>query len=276
MMPCLLQWQDMPKHLQFNPYIHTGYRPILSVWGSIASLFYFHNETVNILSHGLPIVYILTVVPKHMPWESSVFLSWCHIAGSVAPWVGSFTYHLFMNLHLGESCYYRLLQLDMLGIWISQSFGALPMVRASVYCLPYFLQWLVVASYAGGSVLGLIKAMNAWSPWKRRLCFATPFLMRSVLCILRYSRFGGGHPDSFIHCVMQDVLSLLGGAIGAMRVPEKWFPGRLDLYFNSHNIMHVLVVCAVYSMYRATVQDLQWMAHGQCTPPHFPLPHDEL
>uniref|UniRef100_A0A1Y1LL88 Uncharacterized protein n=1 Tax=Photinus pyralis TaxID=7054 RepID=A0A1Y1LL88_PHOPY len=27
----LLQWKDMPKHLQFNPYIFTGYRPLLSV-----------------------------------------------------------------------------------------------------------------------------------------------------------------------------------------------------------------------------------------------------
>ncbi|KAG8296371.1 Progestin and adipoQ receptor member 4 [Homalodisca vitripennis] len=48
----LLVWQDMPRHLQFNPYIHTGYRPILSVWGSIHSLFYMHNETINIVTHG--------------------------------------------------------------------------------------------------------------------------------------------------------------------------------------------------------------------------------
>jgi hypothetical protein len=48
----LLQWEDMPKHLQFNPYVKTGYRPLLSAWGCIHSLFYLHNETVNILTHG--------------------------------------------------------------------------------------------------------------------------------------------------------------------------------------------------------------------------------
>jgi len=114
--------------------------------------------------------------------------------------------------------------------------------------------------------------MKAWSPWRRRLCFAMPFLMRALLCVLRYSPYGGGHPDSFIHCIMQDVLSLVGGSIGAMRVPEKWFPGRLDFYCNSHNIMHVLVVCAVFSMYEATVRDLQWMAQGQCDSPPTPSP----
>lgn len=48
----LLQWKDMPRHLQFNPYIFTGYRPLLSIWGSLHSLLYMHNETINILTHG--------------------------------------------------------------------------------------------------------------------------------------------------------------------------------------------------------------------------------
>lgn len=48
----LLHWKDMPRHLQFNPYIFTGYRPLLSIWGCIHSLFYIHNETINIITHG--------------------------------------------------------------------------------------------------------------------------------------------------------------------------------------------------------------------------------
>ena len=72
---------------------------------------------------GVPIVYILLYVPDLMPWEVNPFLSWCHIAGSVSPWIGSFLYHLFMNINYSKVAYWRLLQLDMLGIWISQSFG---------------------------------------------------------------------------------------------------------------------------------------------------------
>lgn len=50
--PALLHWRDMPQHLQFNPYVLTGYRPLQSWAGCVASLFYFHNETINILTHG--------------------------------------------------------------------------------------------------------------------------------------------------------------------------------------------------------------------------------
>lgn len=48
----LLKYQDIPHHLQFNPYVLTGYRPQLNLWESVRSLSYYHNETVNILSHG--------------------------------------------------------------------------------------------------------------------------------------------------------------------------------------------------------------------------------
>ncbi|VEN59969.1 unnamed protein product [Callosobruchus maculatus] len=49
----LLQWKDMPKHLQFNPYILTGYRPLSDAWGCVNSITYMHNETINIISHGM-------------------------------------------------------------------------------------------------------------------------------------------------------------------------------------------------------------------------------
>lgn len=48
----LLKWKDMPRHLQFNRYIVEGYRPLTDAKGCVHSLFYFHNETVNILTHG--------------------------------------------------------------------------------------------------------------------------------------------------------------------------------------------------------------------------------
>ncbi|KAG8228976.1 hypothetical protein J437_LFUL009534 [Ladona fulva] len=99
-------------------------------------------------------------------------------------------------------------------------------------------------------------ALTAWSPWERRLCFALPFCMRAFLCCLRSSGIGGGDPAAMTH----DAVSAVGGAIGAMHVPEKWMPGRVDLILNSHNIMHLLVVSAVYCMHHATVRDLLWMA----------------
>ncbi|XP_017847653.1 progestin and adipoQ receptor family member 4 isoform X2 [Drosophila busckii] len=261
----LLHWQDMPKYLQFNPYVLNGYRPLQTFRGCLLSLFYWHNETINILTHAIPIFYILAIVPGLMPWHTGYkFLSFCHVFGSVAPWCGSFLYHLFMNIERGENVYYTLLKLDMVGIWVSQSFGALPLVTATTLCFPPFLKWLIIISYCILSLWGLYKALTAGSPWQRRLCFALPFAMRSVLTFLRIRGMVGGSHMALSHVYLQDGVSILGGAIGAMRIPEKWFPGLVDFYLNSHNIMHVLVVVAVYSMHKATIKDFEWMSTQTC------------
>lgn len=79
-----------------------------------------------IIVTGVSLVYILAVLPGLLPWRSGPgawFLSMCHLLGALAPWCGSFLYHLFMNHTRGEQLYHRLLQLDMLGIWVSQSIG---------------------------------------------------------------------------------------------------------------------------------------------------------
>lgn len=48
----LLCIKEMPDHLQFNPYILDGYRPLQPPLGCVKSLFQWHNETVNIVTHG--------------------------------------------------------------------------------------------------------------------------------------------------------------------------------------------------------------------------------
>ena len=51
--PALYKFNEVPEYLRFNPFVLNGYREYnLSFWKSICSLFYLHNETVNILSHG--------------------------------------------------------------------------------------------------------------------------------------------------------------------------------------------------------------------------------
>ncbi|CAK1543905.1 unnamed protein product [Leptosia nina] len=160
-------------------------------------------------SAGVSLVFMIAVLPWLLPWGKgggwAWFLSLCHLLGALAPWCGSFLYHLFMNHTRGASLYHRLLQLDMLGIWVSQSIGAIPMVTATVYCAPTPLRYSALVVYCLGSLLGLYKAMRAWSPWERRLCFAAPFCMRLLLAGARAARFGGGDPHAILHVFLQGV-----------------------------------------------------------------------
>ncbi len=52
--PLLLKWADLPSWQQDNHYILSHYRPASNSYlGSFQSLFYLHNETVNIHTHLL-------------------------------------------------------------------------------------------------------------------------------------------------------------------------------------------------------------------------------
>lgn len=260
--PSLLLYGDVPGHLRFNKYVYSHYRPPLDTLGCITSLTYWHNETINILTHALPAIFICGMIPWMLPWSSITipWLPWTHVTACLAPWVGSTLYHLFMCHRNGQVAYNLLLKVDLLGIWFTQTLGALVTICAAIHCFQPESQATFLLLYLGVCILCLYQAMTVSTVWGRRFAFTAPFVIRVVCLCLRLSPHGGGAPDTTSHVVLQDLIAIIGVYIGAVRIPEKWFPGQLDLVFNSHNIMHVLVVVAQYHMHKAAEQDLVWMS----------------
>lgn len=144
--------------------------------------------------------------------------------------------------------------------------GALVPIYAATFCLPTSMCVLIFSFYCFLSAMALYKAVTASSPLERRLCFGLQAAVRLVLFCLRLTRFGGGHPDALIHVALLDILQITGGFIGALRIPELWFPGKFDYIGNSHQCMHVMVVIAVIHLHTATKFDLVWASQGnsQC------------
>jgi len=61
---------------------------------------------------------------------------------------------------------------------------------------------------------------------------------------------------------------LIGATIYALRIPERWYPGRFDVWLHSHQIFHVAVVLGAYIHYKAVVLLVQWRdASGGCAMP---------
>ena len=44
-------------------------------------------------------------------------------------------------------------------------------------------------------------------------------------------------------------LYLTGAFLYAARIPERWLPGKCDIWFQSHQLFHVLVVAAAFVHY---------------------------
>lgn len=86
---------------------------------------------------AIPVVVILAAIPWLLPWsELDVpYLPTFHVIASVAPWIGSTLYHLFMNHNTGYIAYKVLLTIDLLGIWVTQTAGGLVTICATIHCL---------------------------------------------------------------------------------------------------------------------------------------------
>ncbi|CAF1373264.1 unnamed protein product [Rotaria sordida] len=50
----------------------------------------------------------------------------------------------------------------------------------------------------------------------------------------------------FLYLCIMAVTYITGGIIYAIRIPERYFPGRFDIVGQSHQILHIAVIVAVY------------------------------
>lgn len=64
--------------------------------------------------------------------------------------------------------------------------------------------------------------------------------------------------------VLMGVFYGVGALVYALRVPERWMPGKFDIAGHSHNLFHVLVVAGAYTHYRAGLIYLKWRDQQGC------------
>ncbi|XP_070961895.1 progestin and adipoQ receptor family member 4-like [Oncorhynchus clarkii lewisi] len=263
--PRLLNLEKTPPHLQFNDLILTGYRPISTFQGCIRSLFYLHNEFGNIYTHGIPFFCFLVLLPLNIPW-SEVEQTWMcvfHYLACLSPTVGSVLYHTFMNHEGGEPIYDTLLSLDMVGVCLVNTLGCLPIIYITLMCYPGTCI-LALLTYSLISAWGILCATTARSNYGRLRAFIWQALFRVLLFLFRWLGDGVGSPASLRLFFTMDMLAIMGGLVNLSRVPERFSPGLFDYWCNSHQIMHVLVICSIIYMHWGMLEDLAWIKTFQC------------
>ena len=85
----------------------------------------------------------------------------------------------------GPAFYNKLLSFDVLGIWISQTFGALLLVYMSVIDLNATFKWFYLSAYLLLSVRSLYDVLVVGGRLRRRLGFSSLVLMRFISLCLR-------------------------------------------------------------------------------------------
>ncbi|XP_067170991.1 progestin and adipoQ receptor family member 4 [Apteryx mantelli] len=263
--PRLLERSRVPPHLQFNPFVLGGYRPASSGFGCLRSLFYLHNELGNIYTHGVPLVGFLLLVPGALPRAPPAAVAWLglgHYVACVAPPLASVVYHVFMSHRAGAGLYRRLLALDLCGVALVNTLGAVPIIYCALPCRPGPCG-AALAAYGALCGAALWGAVGAAGRGRRLAAFAGPALFRLAVVGLR-GAVGLGARRALAPYARMEALALLGGLVNVARVPERWRPGAFDYWANSHQLMHLLVALGILHLHWGVAADLHWAARHPC------------
>ncbi|KAL6062137.1 Adiponectin receptor protein 2 [Balamuthia mandrillaris] len=251
----IVKYEDAPRYLQDNPWIRSGYRIEHSFVECLRSLFHFrHNETGNIWSHFLGlwfffVVTFYTLFRFHFHEELAAVASWedeavflLFLVCTQFCMAMSTCYHLFM-CHSAEA-YVVCIRMDLSGISA--------MITGSFYPTIYYIfasapswRFFYLATI---SLFAILSIAGPFLP-----AFHTARFRKTRVMLYGSMALFGLMPT--VHTVLLHDWSVASGIIGrlcvmfasyiagltfyATKFPEKWWPGRFDIWFHSHQWWHV-------------------------------------
>ncbi|RKP08698.1 mPR-like GPCR protein [Thamnocephalis sphaerospora] len=271
----LCTYAELPEWMQDNEYIRAFYRPpTFSYRRCFASLGYLHNETGNIYSHGVGVVAFLVLagITGHMLYNQGT-----------AGWSDSLVFYLFIGgaiVCLGLSASFHTLschsesvcanwnRCDYVGIVALIVGSFYPAVYYGFFCHPVaYVVYLSIITVLGAATVYLCVSKRFATPeyrWFRAGTFIALGGSGVIPMIHALIIYGWQHVVNALSLpwmITMGGLYIAGALIYGARIPERWWPGKFDLFFHSHQIFHLFVVAAAVTHYYGIVRAFRWH-HG--------------
>ncbi|CDK24563.1 unnamed protein product [Kuraishia capsulata CBS 1993] len=270
----LYRISEIPEWQHDNAYILTHYigetRSFRECFGSLA---YLHNEIVNIYTHlvpgiVMPIVALLAglfipistekqlfpVIPVDIPVYSTTgyadyFFFLLFFAGVCTCLSLSATYHSVKCHSLGVAVFAN--QLDYLGIVILIVTSIVGILFYAFIDHPTSRAVFTSITLVQGVLCGVVSMKrqfrhHSWRPFRAAMFIV--FGLSSVLplgySVVRYGFDQTRRRAGLSWAITEGAMYIGGAIIYALRIPERFAPGKFDVFGHSHQIFHVLVVGA--------------------------------
>ncbi|XP_046962664.1 progestin and adipoQ receptor family member 3 [Vanessa cardui] len=268
----LLKYEEAPEYLQHNPFIKDGYRKLLPTRLCWESIFWWTNETMNIWTHifGFFLLLFLTIndlviINIHATMTDktvAAILFSCFLICMAL----SALYHTFSCR--SEQDYNTFLMYDLFGIALSLLAIYTSGVYYAFWChheLKTFYMLSVTLIFVVAMVL---QTPRLQVPYMVKMCVFIGWAAYGVLPTLHWTYVMGGFDNPMVQIFFPRVIGMyvISGtafAIYAFKIPERWFPGKVDYIGHSHQWWHVLVLGALYYWHNSAMIYVQYrMNHG--------------
>lgn len=254
----LCTWNQLPDWQKDNEYIHGGYvRETNNFTACINSLFYLHNESVNIYSHLIPGISALSlvlvdkyVVPKFSTTTfNDYFFLDVFFFGMFTCLTMSSTFHCLKSHSPPVAKFGN--KLDYLGIVVLISTSMVSILYYGFYdnsLMFYTFSTITLMFGAACAVVSLEEKFRSreWRPYRAAMfvMFGLSALLPIAAGLIRYGAHETATRIQVKWIVLEGVFYIFGAFLYGVRFPEKYGPGKYDIWGHSHQIFHVLVVVA--------------------------------
>lgn len=255
------KFEYLPDWLQDNEYLRHGHRPPLPSFADcFRSILSLHTETGNIWTHligcvafALLAAWFLTRPDTHIQFQEKLVFSF-FFAGAILCLGMSFAFHT-VSCH--SIAVVRLFcKLDYMGISLLIIGSFIPWIYYGFYCRrePKITYIAMVCVLGVGAIV--VSLWDKFSESRYRPFRAGVFVSISCSGVLPTAHFmitDGVAPlfaDAAFHwLLLMATLYILGAFLYATRTPERFFPGKCDIWFQSHQLFHICVVVAAFVHY---------------------------
>ncbi|CAG8959934.1 hypothetical protein HYFRA_00012651 [Hymenoscyphus fraxineus] len=251
--------KSMLKLCRDNEFILSGYRPASgSLSKSFKSIRQLHNETINIWSHllgglifaTLPIFVYVTVLPRYDNARTGdiIVFSTFFFGVAICFFLSAY-FHVVANHSEKVAAFGN--QLDYLGVVVLMWGSTIPSVYYGFYCNSRLqkIYWSVV------SILAVACVVTTLNPRFRhpslrpyRAAMYSGLGLSAIVFIIHGLIIYGWEIQKYRMSLawmgLMALLNLIGAAIYASRIPERWYPMKHDIFGTSHQILHFMVIFA--------------------------------
>jgi adiponectin receptor len=247
----------LPKFLHDNEFLISYHRPELSsAVECIKSVFMLHTETWNIWTHFIGAIGSLVLCIYFLLFIAQ---DWQHCLAFAVFFVGavfcmgvSATYHAFI-CHSEAICK-LLAKLDYVGVIVLIVTSYIPWLHFAFYCnTSVKLGYIFILLLLGALCISVVvkdefrEPSYRWIRFGLFCCLGLAGLIPGIHSVLFHDLLEVVSFPIWLICMA--VLYIIGGLAYAVRVPERLWPGKFDIWLQSHQIMHVCVVGGVLTCY---------------------------
>lgn len=257
----LYLWDELPEWQKDNCYILSGYvRETFSYLECLRSLTYLHNESVNIYTHLIPgIAFFFACIFSYRffidnyettTWKDNFIFILFALGASAALSLSSSFHCLKCHSEYVASFGNKLDYLGIILLIITSMVSLLYYALIDTQTARNFFWGLTFSLGAICTVFSLSDKFrtNEWRAY-RALMFVL-FGLSGIFPII-YGAWLYGLLEVYARSqlkwiILEGVFYCFGAFLYAVRIPERFSPGKFDLIGHSHQIFHVLVVVAAF------------------------------